>query len=354
MKSKIYVIAIFFAIFAVSCNNSPQPKEEEQNQAPEITQADQELLSNAQAFFKVLPDEAPNPENQVTPEKVVLGKALYFETQLSNNGTQSCNTCHNLNTFGVDNLATSPGDNGEPGTRNSPTTFNAALRTAQFWDGRNKDVEEQAGGPVMNPAEMAMPEEAVVVERLNNLGDYKEMFAAAFPEDEEPISFLNMQKAIGAFERTLLTPAPFDQYLTGDINALNAEERKGLKTFMDNGCTSCHNGPLLGGNLLMKVGLFGDYNEMMRATHPDFGKYEETKVETDKGMFISPGLRNVAKTGPYFHTGTIESLPEAIQIIAKLQLNKDLSDEDANDIAIFFGSLTGDVPEDVKKNPHEI
>jgi cytochrome c peroxidase len=140
----------------------------------------------------------------------------------------------------------------------------------------------------------------------------------------------------------------------GDVNALSVEERKGLQTFMDNGCASCHSGPLLGGNMLMKVGLFGDYHELMRATVRDEGKYEETKVEADKGMFMSPGLRNVAKTGPYFHSGTIESLPEAVQIIAKLQLNKDMSTEDANDIATFLGSLTGDIPDDVKKNPSEI
>jgi cytochrome c peroxidase len=354
MKSKIYAFAILLALFAVSCNNAPQPKEEEETKAPEITQADQDLLSKAQAFFKVLPNEAPNPENPVTPEKVKLGKALYFETQLSQNGTQSCNTCHDLNTFGVDHLPTSPGDNGEPGTRNSPTTFNSALRTAQFWDGRNKDVEEQAGGPVMNPAEMAMPDQAVVVERLNALEGYKEMFAAAFPEDADPISFINMQKSIGAFERTLLTPAPFDAYLAGDVNALSPEERSGLQSFLDNGCASCHSGALLGGNMLMKVGLFGDYHEMMRTTVRDEGKFEETKVETDKGMFMSPGLRNVAKTGPYFHSGTIDNLEEAIQIIAKLQLNKDLSTEEAQKIAVFLNSLTGDIPDEVKQNPHEI
>lgn len=354
MKSKMYALMALLMVFAVSCKNNSQPAEEEQNKAPEYSQTDKDLLEKAQVFFKVLPSEAPNPENPVTPEKVILGKNLYFETQLSQNGTQSCNTCHDLNNFGVDNLATSPGDNGKPGTRNSPTTFNSALRTAQFWDGRNKDVEEQAGGPVMNPAEMAMPDEAIVVERLNSLGNYKEMFAAAFPEDEEPISFKNMQKAIGAFERTLLTPAPFDQYLSGEIDALNEQEKKGLQTFLDNGCASCHSGALLGGNLLMKVGLFGDYHEMMRTTHRDEGKYDDSKVESDKGMFIAPGLRNVAKTGPYFHSGTIDNLEEAIQIIAKLQLNKNMSEQEAQDIAVFFNSLTGDIPDDVKVNPHTI
>lgn len=354
MKTYLYVIMALILLVSVSCKNNSKPAEEEQNKSPEYSQADKDLLGKAQAFFKVLPSEAPNPENPVTQEKVDLGKWLYFETQLSQNGTQSCNTCHDLNTFGVDNLPTSPGDNGEPGTRNSPTTFNSALRTAQFWDGRNKDVEEQAGGPVMNPAEMAMPDEAIVVERLNSIGNYKEMFAAAFPDDEQPISFINMQKSIGAFERTLLTPAPFDQYLSGEINALSDQERKGLESFLDNGCASCHNGPLLGGNLLMKVGLFGDYHEMMRANVRDEGKYDETKVESDKGMFFSPGLRNVSKTGPYFHSGTIDNLEEAIQIIAKLQLNKDLSAEEAQDIAAFFNSLTGDIPEEVKKDPHKI
>lgn len=344
---------LFFAglsLLVSACNNPPAPTNGGEQETA-ITQADQDLLATAKTFFQPMPSEALNPENPLTEPKIKLGKMLYFEKNLSVKSTQSCNTCHNLSAFGVDNLPTSPGDNGIPGTRNSPTTFNSALRTAQFWDGRNKDVEEQAGGPVMNPAEMGMPDKKVVEERLNTMGNYKALFAEAFPEVAEPVSFENMQKAIGAFERTLLTPARFDQYLAGDVNALSADERTGLKSFIDNGCTACHMGSLLGGNMMMKVGLFGDYNQMMKAVTPDYGLYEQTKAEADKGMFFTPGLRNVEKTGPYFHNGGISSLPEAIKIIAKLQLNKDLTDAEAQSMATFFNSLTGDIPEDVKKDP---
>lgn len=352
MKKHILLFVIAGLVIS-SCNNNPSTTTENQDeQNIEVSQQDKDLLAMAQVYFKPIPAEAPNPENPVTAEKVVLGKKLYFEKQLSKDGTQSCNTCHNLATFGVDNLATSPGDNGISGTRNSPTTFNAAFRTAQFWDGRMKDVEEQAGGPVMNPAEMGMPDETIVLDRLNTIDGYPEMFAAAFPEEETPLTFTNMRKAIGAFERTLLTPSQFDEYLAGDVNALSVHERKGLKTFVDNGCASCHTGTVLGGNMLSKVGLFGDYHQMMNSTTTDFGKFEETKNEADKGMFFTPILRNVTKTSPYFHNGGIANLNEAIKIMGKLQLNKELTDAEAEDIAVFFNSLTADIPEDVKADPN--
>jgi cytochrome c peroxidase len=352
MKKLILILAGI--VLLASCTQNTSKTNDNSKQKAEVTQAEKDLLAKAQMFFKPLPEEAPNIDNPVTAEKVILGKQLYFDTRLSKDGTQSCNTCHNLSTFGVDNLATSPGDNGVPGTRNSPTTFNAAHRSAQFWDGRNKDVEEQAGGPVMNPAEMGMPSEDVVVERLEAIPGYATMFAAAFPEDENAISFLNMQKAIGAFERTLITPSRFDDYLAGDVHALNAEEQAGMAQFMDNGCIACHSGPLLGGTMLQKVGVFGDYHEVMNAQTVDHGKYEETKVETDKGMFYTPGLRNVEKTAPYFHNGGVSDLGESIRIMAKIQLNKELTDEQVNTMVAFFSSLTGDIPDDVKKAPDTI
>lgn len=353
MKKYLFSLAMA-ALLLTACQQSTQKTSQQTTQEEVITQQDKDLLAQAQLFFKPLPTEASNPENPVTEVKVQLGKHLYFDNRLSKDGTQSCNTCHNLATAGVDNLPTSPGDNGIPGTRNSPTTFNSALRTAQFWDGRNKDVEEQAGGPVLNPAEMGMASEKDVVARLEKVPGYQKMFAEAFPEESNPITYVNMRKAIGAFERTLITPSLFDNYLKGDIAALNTNERQGLKTFIDQGCIACHTGPLLGGNMMQKFGLFGDYHALINAKLDDQGKFEETKNEADKGMFFVPGLRNVVKTAPYFHNGGVADLNEAIKIMGKLQLSKDLSEQQVADLSVFFSTLSGDIPEEVKKVPAAI
>lgn len=348
---KLLLSLTLAAIILSACQQNAQKSSQKESDATVVTQQDKDLLSQAQIFFKPLPAKAENPENKITDDKVILGKYLYFDKRLSKDGNQSCNTCHNLNTYGVDNLSTSPGDNGIPGTRNSPTTFNAALRTAQFWDGRNKDVEEQAGGPVLNPAEMGMPSEEVVVQRLSSVPEYLEMFTKAFPEETNPISYANMRNAIGAFERTLITPTNFDKFLSGDAMALNTQEKHGLKLFIDQGCIACHTGPLLGGTMLQKFGLYGDYTEYVHPTVADAGKFNETKNEADKDMFFVPGLRNVEKTYPYFHNGGVENLDEAIQIMGKLQLNKELDQQQVADISAFFGTLTGDIPAEVKRAP---
>ena len=298
-----------------------------------------------------MPAEAINPENSVTEAKVRLGKTLYFDKRFSLNKTQSCNSCHNLATYGVDNLPTSPGDNGKPGDRNSPTVLNAALKSAQFWDGRNKDVEEQAGGPVLNPAEMAIPNEDVLIDRIKSDNMYEGMFEAGFPGEEDPVSFRNFRYAIAAFERTLLTPSRFDDYIDGDYNALNDQEKRGLKEFMDQGCIACHSGSLLGGTMLQKAPLFGEYDDYFPGVKVDYGKYEETNNEADKFMFFVPQLRNVEKTWPYFHNGSIAELEKAVKIMGKAQLNKDLTDDQVNDIVAFLKTLTGEIPSEWGQAP---
>ena len=350
MKKYLFLLALA-AIMMTACQQNAQKSAQSENDAAVITQQDKDLLAQAQLFFKPLPAAAENPDNMITEAKVKLGKHLYFDNRLSKDGNQSCNSCHNLDTYGVDNLPTSPGDNGISGTRNSPTTFNAALRTAQFWDGRNKDVEEQAGGPVLNPAEMGMPSEEVVVNRLSAVPMYVTMFAEAFPEESITITYANMRNAIGAFERTLITPTKFDSYLSGDVTALNTQESQGLKLFIDQGCIACHTGSLLGGTMLQKFGLYGDYTQYVHPTVADAGKFNETKIEADKDMFYVPGLRNVEKTYPYFHNGGVSNLDEAIQIMGKLQLNKEFEDKQVDDMVAFFTTLTGDIPEEVKVAP---
>lgn len=344
MKKILPFAILVIMVITFACQNK-QTKE----QASGI-KADS-LLLVAKNLFQPMPGEALNPDNPVTPEKVLLGKTLYYDNSLSINKTQSCNTCHNLETFGVDNKPTSPGDNGKPGTRNSPTTLNAALHFVQFWDGRMKDVEEQAGGPVMNPDEMNMPSEAEVISRLSKSAGYSKLFTAAYPNEKAPVTFTNMRNAIGAFERTLLTPGKFDKFLGGDLTALNEQELKGFATFMETGCTACHSGALLGATMFQKYPLFGTHQELTGSTVDDLGKMQATKSEADKYMFKVPSLRNIAETWPYLHDGSVKELDKCIQLMAKAQLNKELTPEATADIAAFSKALTGEVPADAKVIP---
>lgn len=286
------------------------------------------------AMFGVL---EPVPVTAEEKALVDLGRQLYYENRLSDTQTMSCNTCHQLDNYGVDGEPTSPGTHGERGARNSPTSYNAFLHVAQFWDGRAADVEEQAKGPILNPGEMAMPDEATVEKILGSIPGYVEGFGKAFPGEEQPVNYENMAKAIGAFERHLVTPGDFDTFLAGDASALTAEEAKGLETFVSTGCTACHSGKLLGGTMYMKLGQVQPYET------EDIGRMEFTGNEADKYFFKVPSLRNVAKTGPYFHDGSIATLEEAVSLMAKHQLGKELSDEDTASIVAFLGALTGEI-----------
>lgn len=337
MKTLRLITRVGLSVLLLSCSN------QRSNEKPSNVNA-AALQQTAASLFQALPSEALNPANPITAEKVALGKTLYYDNRLSLNNTESCNTCHNIATYGVDNKPTSPGDNGKPGTRNSPSTFNAALHFLQFWDGRMKDVEEQAGGPVMNPAEMNMPSEQEVMARLSGNKAYVDMFAAAFPTEKEPVTFTNMRFAIAAFERTLITSGnKFDKYVAGDLTALSDAELTGFSTFMETGCIACHMGAVMGGNMFQKYPLFGTHQELTGSTVDDLGKMAFTKNESDKYMFKVPSLRNVAKTWPYLHDGSVKSLDQVIAIMAKAQLNKDLPKEKVSEIAVFLKALTGNV-----------
>lgn len=344
MKKHLALLASAI-ILLTSCGGNQENKAVVEN-GP--SQADQDLLKQAQTFFQPLPATAENPENKITEEKTKLGKALFFDTRLSLKGNNSCNSCHNLETYGVDNLATSKGDNGKFGERNSPSVYNAALHAIQFWDGRMKDVEEQAGGPVLNPAEMAIPNEAFMEKKLKGIEEYQTMFKAAYPDEKEAITFTNMRKSIAAFERTLITPSKFDDFLKGDMASLTAEEKDGLTTFISSGCITCHNGPAMGGSMMQKFALFGDYRDFTHSKTNDEGLKKQTKKESDKDMFKVPSLRNIEKTGPYFHDGSIADLKEAIKIMGKTELNKDISQADIDKIYVFLKALTGKIPDNAK------
>ena len=311
---------------------------------PEV---EDDLWADATALFEPLPAAAPNPDNPVTEAKVALGRKLYFDPRLSKEGNVSCNSCHSLANFGVDGLPFSPGDAGELGGRNSPTVLNAALHLAQFWDGRAEDVEEQAGMPILNPVEMAIPSEEFLVQRLSDVEEYPELFAAAFPEEDSALTYRNVVRALGAFERTLLTPSRFDDYLQGDRDALTTLEKHGLQKFMDLGCISCHNGVNVGAASFRKFGLMDAYWEHTGSERIDEGMYKETQEEPDKYVFKVASLRNVEKTAPYFHDGSVERLDDAVRIMGELQLGAEISAEDVESVAAFLVSLTGELPPEV-------
>ncbi len=282
-------------------------------------------------IFQPVSDMIDNPENPLNPDKLKLGTMLFIDPRLSKSGLFSCNTCHNLTTGGVDNLPTSIGHGWKSGNRNAPTVFNAALHFTQFWDGRARDVEEQAQGPVLNPGEMASSKD-LVLERINTIPEYVSLFKKAFPEEKNPVTYENVARAIAAFERTLMTPSRFDRFLEGDKNALSSDERKGLDLVVTKGCIACHRGPAMGGDSFQKF----DYGD-------DMGRYEVTKKEADRKVFKVASWRNVALTYPYFHDGKVWSLDEAVRIMGEKQLNTKLSDDEVRYIVAFLNSLTGEM-----------
>ena len=295
------------------------------------------LAEQAKTIFGSLPADAETAGRPLGVERIDLGRMLYFDARLSKNHDIACNSCHRLDAFGVDGEATSPGHRGQRGGRNSPTVYNAALHLAQFWDGRAADVEAQAKGPVLNPIEMAMPSEQAVVAVLASIPGYPPLFAAAFPGQTEPLTYENMAMAIGAFERRLLTPAPLDHFVSGDLGALKPDALAGLSLFIERGCIACHNGPAIGGGMYQKLGLVVPY-----ATE-DPGRFDVTGVEADRGLFKVPSLRNVARTGPWFHDGSVAALDEAVRLMARHQLGQELSDQEVGSLGAFLRALTGQI-----------
>lgn len=303
----------------------------------------QALIARAKPIFGVLPAAAVRSDNPLTDAKIALGRQLYFETRLSKAGDLSCNSCHDLAKYGVDvrtpGAKTSSGHKGALGDRNAPTVYNAALHIAQFWDGRAKDVEEQAKGPILNPVEMAMADEAAVLKVLASIDGYQKMFAAAFPDDKQPLTYDNLGLAIGAFERKLTTKGRFDAFLGGDASALSEQEQRGLGLFLDAGCTACHAGPALGGQMYQKLGLLKPYPTQ------DPGRSKVTGNEAEKFFFKVPSLRNIAETAPYLHDGSIATLEQMVRIMAEHQTAKGkLSEAETADLVAFLKSLTGDLP----------
>lgn len=304
-----------------------------------------ELREKASIFFGSLSDL---PKEVISSEKIELGKRLYFDKRLSKDNTISCNSCHSLTNFGVDNLPLSPGDTKEFGNRNSPTVLYSSLHSMQFWDGRAADVEEQAGGPILNPVEHNIPSEEFLENRLREIEIYQAMFKEVYPDSVQPITFITITDAIGAFERQLNPRSRYDDWVDGDDKAMSTEEKIGLQAFIDNACITCHTGPAFGGIMLQKFGLHGDYWEHTKSEVIDKGMYDLNNEEAYKYVFKTPGLRNIEKTHPYFHDGSVAELDEAIRIMGELQLGKKISEEDVASIETFLKALTADIDEEHK------
>ncbi|WP_447735186.1 cytochrome-c peroxidase [Rhodanobacter soli] len=302
------------------------------------------LMKQAQGLFKPIPANAPPlPGNAATPAKVELGKMLYFEPRLSESHAISCNSCHMVGMGGVDLQETSLGHRWQHGGRNAPTVYNAVFDVAQFWDGRARDLEQQAGGPLVNPVEMDTTE-AHVVEQLKGIPGYAAVFAKAYPAVPDPITFDNVRKAIALFEATLITPnAPFDRYLEGNEKALDANQQEGLALFINKGCAACHNGINVGGGMYAPFGVVERPGADILPPG-DKGRFAVTKTVSDEYVFRVPSLRNIALTAPYFHTGKVWDLRQAVAIMGSSQLGAKLSDEEVGKIEVFLAALTGDQP----------
>jgi cytochrome c peroxidase len=297
-------------------------------------------------MFAPLPEVMTAPKNPVTEAKVTLGRMLYYETRLSKNHDVSCNSCHLLDRYGVDQQQVSDGHRGLKGTRNAPTVYNAAGHFVQFWDGRAPDVEEQAKGPVLNPVEMAMSSEKDVVAVLKSMPEYVAAFKKAFPGQADPVTFDNMATTIGAFERKLVTPSRWDKFLKGDKAALTDAEKAGFNQFVETGCATCHAGSYLGANSFQKLGLVKPWTHLS-----DLGRYAVSKQDADKLTFKVPSLRNIEKTAPYFHDGSVATLEQAVRLMAEHQNGKQLKPPEVQSVATFLKSLTGEIPADYIKPP---
>ncbi len=312
------------------------------------------LTATTTQAWEVMPKTAPAPaDNPTTAEKVELGKMLFFDPRFSSTGTVSCNSCHNLMEGGDDSRAFSMGVHGQLGGRSAPTVWNSAFHSVQFWDGRAPSLEEQAKGPLVNPVEMGMSDIEKAMDRVRQIPGYKAYFEAAFGIDN-PMSIDNAAKAVAAFERTLITNnSPFDRYIEGNKTALSHQQIRGMDLFQNSGCLACHSGPAFNGPE-MPAGI-GFYNKFPTFTDSSYvkkyallkdkGRADVTKNEADIYQFKVPTLRNIADTAPYFHNGSVTDLNEAVKVMAKTQLNKNLSDTEADDIAAFMSALRGDYPE---------
>jgi cytochrome c peroxidase len=312
--------------------------------APAPARADDAtLLSQAREIFKPLPKDVGMPDLPLTAPRVELGRMLFFDPRFTIDANISCATCHQPALYGTDGLAKAIGVQQRPHPRNSPTILNSALSIIH-WRGDRESVEDQAIKALASPITNGLPDEKAVLDRLARIPGYAPVFKAAFPDDAASMTVQNMAKAIGAYERTLVTPSPFDAYLAGNVNALSPTARAGLEKFISTGCIACHEGTAMGGSMFRKFGVLEDYWKATGSQTIDKGRFDVTNNLDDLYVFRVPSLRNVAMTAPYFHDGSVMALPDAVRIMARVQLGVMLPDADTRVIVAFLESLTGELP----------
>jgi cytochrome c peroxidase len=312
---------------------------------------DENLLKQANKSFGPLPQAMVSDKNPITPEKVQLGKMLFYETRISVDGTVSCSRCHPISLYAADGLRKSIGNNCKVNPRNAPTVFNAAGQISEHWIGNRTDVEDQAKQAVIGPPSFGMPSYEAVEKKLKEIKGYAVLFEKAFPGEKDPINVDNFAKAVGAFERTLIVPSRFDAFVKGDQAALMDNQKRGLKTFIETGCITCHSSAYVGGQMYQKFGVFEPYWKYTKSKDVDEGRYAVTNNESDKYVFKVPMLRNVEMTSPYFHDGSVDRLHDAVWIMGKIQLGKDLDKSRVEEMVTFLNALTGEIPEDALKVP---
>ena len=339
MMRALYLSAL--TLLLVACGTEEPAPEPAPSAEPEVAE-----VENAPAvdpalsvFLPALAATWDGERSQEETARVDLGRHLYYEKRLSSNDSIACNSCHLLDQYGVDGVDFSVGVPGEKVPRNSPTVYNAFGHLAQFWDGRAKDVEEQAKGPILAGKEMGMPSGEAVVAKLKGIEPYPALFAKAFAGQDDPLTYDNVGNAIGAFERHLATPGRFDAFLNGDSDALSADEQKGLGLFVSRGCVTCHTGTFVGGGMYQKLGAVQPW-----PNQADQGRFHLTENEADKMVFKVPSLRNIAKTGPYFHDASATTLEDAVTLMARHQLGVELAADELASLVAFLGALTGPLP----------
>lgn len=330
MRSSLFFIGLVSALFAATAARAENPDTKR-------------LLADAKQNFQpiAVPAAASDP---TAAARIELGRRLFFENRVSMDGNVSCAHCHLPDKQASDGQPKAIGVFGKENPRNAPSIFNAALNVKQHWRGERESLEDQAEKSLLGAASFGNPDQATAMSKLKAIPAYADAFAKAFPGDKDPINSKNWGVAVGAFERTLLTPSKFDAFLAGDVAALSKQQQAGLRKFIDLGCASCHNGAGLGGNSFQKFGVVSDYWKETGVANPDSGRADVTKNDADLYVFKVASLRNVAKTGPYFHDGSVDDLTKAVKIMGKTQLGQELSQEDAADIVAFLGALTGPVP----------
>lgn len=330
MEIKSVIAGAVLIIAVASC--APAPQAGKESVPPETLKVEPPKPRTGEPVSPIAAASVSNPA------MAELGKKLFFDPRLSKSGFISCNSCHNLSMGGSDNLKSSVGHKWNKGPINSPTVLNSSMNLAQFWDGRAKDLKEQAGGPIANPGEMAFTHE-LAVSMLQSIPGYVEEFRTVFGSDG--ITIDQVTQAIAAFEETLVTPGSrFDKWLLGEDEAITKEELEGYELFKTSGCTACHNGPALGGNSYQKMGVVEPY----KATSPAEGRSAVTGKDADRFNFKVPSLRNVELTYPYFHDGEAATLAEAIDVMGQIQLGKKFTPEENAKLVAFMKTLTGTQP----------